>query len=687
MLLLIYLFMTNFLLPIRLSGLCRRNVLSIPFLFFLFTFQAFAQDDFKPKLGLIDRASLEMTAYPGDSTADAVFLYDYGKVTFSYDNLKGLMMTTNIWVRVKILKESALDRASVAIPYYTGSSYKEQEWIDDLKGYSYNLENDQIVRTELEKKAIRREKTTETQTTMKFNLPNAKKGSIIEYSYSLVSPMNVRHEPDMWAFQGSIPRKWSEYNIIIPAFLDYKMTMGGYLTLDIHKQEPVNVSVGHSIYDGPGLSYRFVIKDVPAFIDEPYITTASDYVSKINFELASINVPGEMKKNFSQTWDNVERTLDEATWFGGELRKSGFLKDIRDEIAAKTTDPLERMNLAYKHIQDRMKWDGYSGLFAGDGIKKAYDNRKGNACDINLMLTVLLRELDLECNPLLLSTRAHGYLHQEIPMLESFNYVVAHVKVGEKTYFLDASESYSKPGLLPERALNGFGRLIPRKGKGSFLEIIPSDSDSKLEMINANISPDDGTIKGSYSISYGGYEALDWRSKYGAEGDNMFHDALKKEVPEWKIQNMAVKNKTEDLKGTVNVSCDFELEDENASPGVFYFNPIMAGRWTKNPFKSKERIYPIDLGTGISASFIANFTLPEGYALEEMPKAEIIMLPDKGGKFSYQVRQTGNVIQVNTSIQVGRTRFLAEEYPDLKEFFERVVQKHAQPLVIKKKNI
>ncbi|WP_353722243.1 hypothetical protein [Dyadobacter sp. 676] len=679
--------MTNFLLSIRPSGLFRRNVLSIQFLLFCLSFHAFAQDDFKPKLGLIDRASLEMTAYPGDSTADAVYLYDYGKVTFSYDNLKGLLMTSNIWVRVKILKESALDRASVAIPHYMGSSYKEQEWIEDLKGYTYNLDNNQIVRTELEKKAIRREKTSDTRTTVKFNLPNAKKGSIIEYSYSLVSPMSVRHEPDMWAFQGSIPRKWSEYNITIPGFLDYKMTMGGYLTLDIHEQEPENVSVGHSTYDGPGLSYRFVIKDVPAFVNEPYITTASDYISKINFELASITIPGEMKKNFSQTWDNVERTLDEAAWFGGELRKSGFLKEIRDEIAAKTTDPTERMNLAYKHIQNHMKWDGYSGLFSDTGIRKAYDNRKGNACDINLMLTVLLRELDLECNPFLLSTRSHGYLHQEIPMLESFNYVVAHVKIGEKTYFLDASESYSKPGMLPERALNGFGRLIPKKGAGRFLEIIPADSQSKLEMITATVSPEDGTMKGTYSISYGGYEALDWRSEYAAGADNVVHEALKKEVPEWKIQNVSIKNKTEDLKGTVNVSCDFEAEDENASPGVLYFNPIMAGRWTKNPFKSKERIYPIDLGTGISASFIGNFTLPEGYALEEMPKAEIVVLPDKGGKFSYQVRQVGNVIQVNTMIQVSRTRFLPEEYPDLKEFFERVVQKHAQQLVIKKKNI
>ncbi|MCF0072126.1 DUF3857 and transglutaminase domain-containing protein [Dyadobacter sp. CY261] len=679
--------MTNILLPIRLSGLCRRNVLSIHFLIFFLTFQAIAQEDFKPKLGVIDRASLEMTAFPGDSTADAVYLYDYGKVTFSYDNLKGILMSSEIWVRIKILKESALDRASVGIPFYEGSSYKEQEWIEDLKGYTYNLENGQIVRTELEKKAIRREKSADSHSTTKFNLANVKKGSVIEYSYTRVSPINVRNEPDTWTFQSTVPSKWSEFNMVIPYFLDYKMTMGGYLQLHMNKQEPVNVSVGHSSYDGKGISYRFVVKDAPAFINEPYITTAADYVSKISFELASVAVRGEIPKDFSQTWDDVERTLDEAKWFGGELRRSGFLKEVRDQIAAKTTDQQERVNLAYKHVQDRMKWDGYSGLYAGDGIKKAYDNRKGNACDINLMLTVLLRELDIECNPVMLSTRAHGYLHQHIPMIENFNYVVAHVKIGEKEYFLDASEPFAKPGMLPERALNGFGRLIPKKGQGRFLEIIPGDSESKLEMITANIVPDDGTIKGSYSISYGGYEALGWRSKYAAEADNIFHDQLKKEVPEWKIQNVAIKNKTDDLKGTVNVTCDFEIEDENASPGVFYFNPIMAGRWTTNPLKSKDRIYPIDLGTGISASFIGNFTLPNGYALEEMPKAEIIVLPDKGGKFSYQVRQVGNVIQVNTAIQVSRTRFLPEEYADLKEFFERVVQKHAQPLVIKKKTI
>jgi len=668
----------------ELSCAVRRKAIAFAFLSVI-SLNAFSQEDFKPKFGVVDKASLEMNAYPGDSTADAVYLYDYGDVTFSYDNLRGIMITMDTWVRIKILKESALDRASVSLQYHDGERTDRDERIEDLKGYTYNLEEGKIVTSALDKKSVKREKVSDVNYVTKFNLPNVKKGSVIEYAYTRTTPLNLRDKPDTWSFQGSIPSKWSEYRIVIPHFLDYKMTMGGYLQLYISKHEQTVVNVGHSKFDGSGIAYRFVVKDAPAFVNEPFITTELDYLSKISFELSSLFIPGEMTKHYSKTWSDVEKTLDEVTWFGGELRKSAYLKEKRDEIIKTAKSPEEKMNMAYSYIQNYMKWDGYAGLGSNGGVRKAYDNRKGNATEINIALTALLRELELESNPIILSTRSHGQIYQEIPLLESFNYVISHVKIGDKEYMLDATQPYAKAGLLPEHALNGLGRLIPKKGAGRFMEIAPKDSQSKLEMINAEIVPEEGTVKGNYSISYGGYEALRWREKYVKEPENVFHDDLRKQAPEWIIQNIAVKNKSEDLKSTVNVSCDFELEDESSSPDVFYFNPVMAGRWISNPLKSKERIYPLDLTSGIASSYVGNFKLPEGYILEDIPKTEIILLPEKAGKFAYQVRQTGNMIQVNSSLLVSKTRFLPNEYHDLKEFFERVVQKHSQPLVIKKK--
>jgi hypothetical protein len=653
-------------------------VLAIPF-------NLRAQEDFKPKFGVIDKESVAMTAYPGDSTAEAVYLYDFGEVTFGYEPNIGIVMTMDTWVRIKILKESGLDRASVALPYYDGSGMDKKEHINEIRGYTYNMEGGQLVSTALDRKSVKREKASDNYFVQKFNLPNVKKGSVIEYSYSRTTPLNYRDKPSPWAFQGSVPIQWSEFRISIPEFLEYKITMSGYIPLHMSDRKRTDLLLGHSKFNGPGTSYRFVVKDAPAFVDEPFITTKEDYLSKISFELASIAVKGEITKQFSHTWDNVEKTLDDVPWFGGELRKASYLKEIREKIATETQDPETRMNKAYTFLQNYMKWDGYTGLGSKEGVKKAYDNKKGNACDINIMLVTLLRELDLNCDPVVLSTRSNGRIMQDIPLLESFNYLIARVQIGEKEYLLDATQPYAKPGLLPEHALNSYGRLVPKKGPGDFLEIVPKDSQNKLEMIMAKIDPTEGSVKGKYSISYGGYEALRWRDKYIKEPESVFHEDLKKQVPEWQVTNISIKNKADDLKGAVNVDCEFESEQESSSPDILYFNPVLAGRWVSNPLKSKERIYPLDLTAPISNSYIGNFTLPDGYALEEIPKAEVLTLPEKAGKFTFQVRQMGNIVQVNSTIIVSRTRFPAEEYADLKEFFERVVQKHSQPIVIKKK--
>src|SRR4051812_17643036 len=68
------------------------------------------QENFKPKPGTVDREMLAMSAYPEDSSAEAVVLYDYGELSFSYQEHMGFVMIFEYHASIKILKESALDR-------------------------------------------------------------------------------------------------------------------------------------------------------------------------------------------------------------------------------------------------------------------------------------------------------------------------------------------------------------------------------------------------------------------------------------------------------------------------------------------------------------------------------------------------------------------------------------------------
>lgn len=654
-------------------------------LFFLFTTSlALAQEDYKPKFGVIDVKSLLEKPTGIDSTADAMYLYDCGDVRFSYSDIKGLVMIQDIWVRIKILKPSALSRASVSLEVHDVSTAGYSERIDDLKAFTHNLDQNKITSVPLDKKAVVHEKSSSDFTTIKFNLSNVKVGSVIEYSYSRITPFKYKSKPESWVFQGKIPSKWSEYRIAIPYFLQYKMTMYGYLPLHINKEEKQTIHVGLKEYDGNGLVYRFVVKDAPAFIEEPYMTATSDYLSKIDFELASMTVPGSMTKRYSQTWEQVDRTLMEVPWFGGELRKASYLKEVHEKIKGLSNDPLERMQHAYQYIQNSLKWDGYNGVGSKQGVKKAFETKQGNVSDLNLLLVLLLRELDLDANPVVLSTRTNGRINEEIPSFDGFNYVIAHVQVGEKEYILDASQPYGKPGILPENALNGTGRMILPKGAGKFIDLEPKESLAKLEMIQATISAEDGEIKGNYNLSMSGYEALRWRNQFAKAEAVTFQEQVKKQAPEWIIQDISIKNKTDNLATAVGVSYNFEIENVMPSAGMFYFNPILAGRWTENPLKSPTRIYPLNLPTGTSSTYIGNFTIPEGYVIEDLPKPIIITLPENGGKFIYAVKQQGRVLQVNSTILISKLYYSSEDYLNLREFFELIVQKHAQPLTIKK---
>ncbi|TLV00473.1 DUF3857 domain-containing protein [Dyadobacter luticola] len=649
------------------------------------TFRVLAQEDIKPTFGVIDKASLQMKVCPGDSSADAMFLYDYGETTFGYEANRGIFIKTKIWARIKIFKESGLDQGNILLTYYEGAKTGAKEKLDDISGVVYNLDGNEIVTTKLDQSTIQTEKSAEGYLTRKFNLPNVKKGSVIEYSYTRFTPFLVSATPKAWPFQGSIPIQWSEYKVTIPSFIEYHITFGGYLPFYINESEVVDMKFGLKMLEGKSTSYRLVVKDAPAFVNEPFITTSDDYISKVSFEPSAYKIAGFIGEEFAGTWDQIDWKFRKAALFGEEINAPVFGKEIPEQLLDNAASPKDKMNVGYSYIQKTMKWDEGVALMPASDIKKAYQNRKGNSAAVNLLLINLLRKAGLDCDPVVLSTRSHGKVFKDFPTLENFNYVIARVMVDSVAYLLDATQKFARPGVLPEYALNGFGRVIPKVYQGHFIDIIPKDANSTLVMVDAEFLPEDGKLKGKYSASLGGYEALDWREDFASEPDKKYLEAFQKEFSEWSIKNLTVSNKTEKLDAPVSVKCEFETESESMSPGTYYFDPITAGKMKENPLKSSERIYPLDFTTLVATSFIGTFRLPEGYFIEEMPKAEVITLPGNSARFLYQAKQDGNVIQVTSKVSINKIKFLPEEYHDLKEFFDRVVTKHAQPLVIKKK--
>ena len=155
-------------------------------LFIVFLVQETAHSQTKMKFGKIDMAALKMTIYDQDTSASAVVLGDYGKSEIIYNTTKGSFdLIFDRHRRIKILKKDGYDWAEYSVSLYRDNSAKEK--ITSLKGYSYNLVNGKIEKSKLGKSSIFEEKQSEHRSKKKFTMPNVKVGTVIEYSYRIIS--------------------------------------------------------------------------------------------------------------------------------------------------------------------------------------------------------------------------------------------------------------------------------------------------------------------------------------------------------------------------------------------------------------------------------------------------------------------------------------------------------------------
>jgi hypothetical protein len=633
------------------------------------------------KFGKVTAADFAPSPTLTDSTAEAEVLYDFGEVRFE-------ATTTDIWMefvchrRVRILKKSATSRGTVEVPTFKGNS-SEREYLSSVDGFTYNLNGDAVSTDKLTKEGRATEKVSDKVMIEKFTMPNVREGSIIEYKYVIRTPFSTAHNPRTWTFQETIPVRWSEYKITIPSYYYYKIIMGGYLGLAVQEQKSTTVQLFRGESDAPATAYRFAVVNAPAFRTEKYITTKSDYLSKIDFELASVTIPGGSIRNYSEGWEAMDNTLLEADWFGGQIKRAPFLRDVATLIRTQNpTDSLARLSAAYDFVRKSIKWDETSS-YTTNSIKKVFEAKKGDAGDINLLLIALLRELNFEVYPVILSTRSHGRVLEEYALMRQFNYVVAQVSTNGQTILLDATDPIIKPGMLPTRCLNQSGRLIAPDNQSRFVSLVPAERDS--EMLSGMFTlTDDGEAKGTLKHSRGGYSGWAARTQYQQDGEAKYIEAVRKKRPNWQVTKS-------EITGADKPNDSFEITHTLLIPDAYseaadriYLWPMLTEARTENPFKEAERLYPVDFGTAIDELYMTTFTLPEGYTVEELPKPAALALPDKGGRFTYQVTQAGNTIQVMSRLTLRKTVYLADEYGALRELFALVVAKHAERVVLKR---
>lgn len=659
----------------------------------LTTAHAYAQ---KPpvKFGDVSTDEVKMTRFDKDTSATAVILADYGESVISYNQQTGFQLEFSRITRIKILKKDGYEWADFEVPVYTNGSDKEK--VTNLKGITYNVANGKVEETKLKNDGVFDEEVSKNLTLVKFTMPNVKEGSVVEVSYKVYS--DFFWEMRDWTFQDEIPTVFSEYRVRTPEYFHYDRYMQGYITLaaNEHETAPSSItltgSTRSSSFSGTGSfysdkidftedRYRWVAKDVPAFVSEPYITTYRDYVSKINFELAYIKMPNEPIKPVLGTWEQINKAFYESESIGTEVRGNGFLKKIAEDAIAGASTPEEKISAIVHYVKSNVSWDGRTTYYTSNSLRKVLDSHKGSTGEINLLLASMLEKAGFDVVPVVLSTRDHGFIRENIPISSQFNNVVCLVRVGDGSVLLDASDKYLPIGVLPERCLNGRGFAIA-KDAGRWVPLLSPLKTRTYIASDLVLSPD-GELKGKLDFERMGYDAVSCRKTYFSKGETDYIKGVH-EGKNWELTKTAFQN-TEEIQQPFKESHELTINEHATAAGdVIYINPFVTGRITENPFKLENREYPVDFGRPYEVTVVTKIGIPEGYVIEEMPPSKVYMMADKSGRYIYNLTQVGNTITFTSSLTINSALYTQVEYPNLREFFNQVVAKQNEQIVLKK---
>lgn len=647
------------------------------------------------KFGKVSMEEVAQKTHSIDNEAEAAILYKKERLVYDYHSEKGFMNRRKVHLRIKIYNKSGLDWATKKISLYTSNSGKQKA--DVIKGYTFNLEGNKIVESKLKKESIFSENISAYRNQISITMPNVKVGSVIDLEYEISSDL-VGYMDD-YRLQYGIPLDFVELNIDVPEYFNFKRFTRGFYPISL--QESTNnrsVPYSYKVQNRQGLAsvgsnsttrngsldfsekrYEVSAKNIPALKEVDFTDNIENYRSALIFELESTKFPNSGFKIYSQSWEDVANTIYKYDDFGGEIGKNRNFKDDLDLLIKENKDTRKLASTIYKFVQDRMTWDDYNGVGCKNGIKKAYDQKSGNVADINLMLTSMFRYAGLNANPVLVSTKANGI--PLFPTTNGFNYVVAAIENGDDYILFDATEKMLAENDLPNRAMNWSGRLVREDGTSKQIPLVPKAISSKLVFMNARIL-EDGSLEGEMKTRLTNNLAFDYRVDNISRTKEEILEVESTRHSSIEINDFELKNQMEPVE-PLEHSITFIKENQVEIIGsTLYFNPLIFFALKENPFKLDAREYPVDFNYPFSKKLIINYVIPDGYKIESIPDNLRLGLPDELGVFNFVMQQNGNSLQVVCTSEINEAIIPAYYYSALKEFYNKMVQKQNEKVVL-----
>ena len=628
--------------------------------------------------------------------APAVVIGDIGECKFNMETVDHVLAKFQYvfiqTTRIIILNEKGLDYGNISIPYYEGENSKMT--ITNFRANVHNLKSGKVSSTRIRQRDGSIIEYESQMRTLNYSLPDIAPGSVIEYRYTIVSDF-YRRLPE-WKFQSVIPVEHSEYNLDLPAFFNYRLRYRGYEELAVNTQRAYTESMSYrktSVVYGktvdsdiikvsvPGTRYRWVAKNMPALVSEPFIDNIHNYASAISFELLSMDITqydhNTVVTHYANNWNEVASALNGHNDFGGYLIQAA--STIANTFSLQATGNFENdINNAYNELQKKIKWNKNNSVTARRTPAEVISRGNGNSAEINLLLCALLRNMGINADPVVLSTVDNIKL-SESPTFSELNYVIVAVPDSNgKNIFLDATELYLPAGYLPIRALNGKAVILTAT-RANIINI--SNPEPRKTVKNYTVTMNEsGDFEGSFENHYLLYNSYLSMKDYNIKGKEYFKTNFTSieglNLKEHEIITPEKPGEAFVIKGKFSLKNATKTENNEIS-----FLPLLFEAITEHAFTSETRRYPIEFFVPETEEITFTIELPNNLRIKSIPEPHTILW-GRTFSYDYKISDDEKTITISTRRDINEATVQADRYNGILDFHNRILIKNLEEIIL-----
>jgi hypothetical protein len=620
-------------------------------------------------------AELKMTSDPAAPNASAVYL-------FREETVDDRLHFHRLYARIKILTEKGKeDYSNIEIPYEPGMSN-----IRDVEGRTIHADGTIVPFTgkPYDKELVRSGSVNYNEKV--FSMPDVQVGSIVEYRWELGYD-DAWAMPPRWTIQQPVYVHKAHYHFVPVDLSLHPLTV----TDALGKTNPANqllyypaLPPGNQVRDGKD-GFDLTVENVAPLPEEEYSPPLDSYVYQLLFYYSPQATGQEFWKQESKIWskdvDRFANPSDKIRQAVAQLVAPGDTDDQKVQKIYAAVMKIENTRFTREHSSQENKAEGLRMKTAAD----VWGQKRGSDDEITRLFLAMVRAAGLKAYAMIVTERDRALLNTGYLYWGQLEDEIAIVAVGGKEVYFDPGQRYCDYGKLHwmHTQVAGFRQtdhdptLVLTPAAAYQDNVVIRTADLQLGA--------DGSLTGTVRVTMSGEESLRWRQEAlrtdEQETKKQFEAELQRRLPDGVQVKMnhflGLSDISTALMGIADVSGRL-----GTSTGKRAFLPSSLFEANVKPmFAAEKRESMVDLRYPYATQDQVNVTLPEGLSMQSVPSDAETPLPHYA---DYRVKyaMSGNTYQQTRVVWMGNAVYKTEQYPDLRDFFQKTAAQDQQQLVL-----